>query len=610
MRNSASLAAWIPVASWIALDPGGWYPFGPAKWASTTFVALAALTILLAGRSVAVPKAAGALWLVFITLVVASTLTALDPRLAWIGTAERHLGLLAWCVFAGCFVVGANVAAAEDLDGHANGGVARVSRGVVLATSLAGAYTMVELLFGAPVTIESTTQRLGGPFGSAAYLGAAMCVAVPVCTGVAVDVDTPRPWRALAVGAAALGVMAAAGSGTRGAWLGLAVATLVVLPRCWQTQWRLRIAGHGSSSTTHRRSALVLAVAALAAVALIAPRLADVVERAAPASSRMDEWRVAARVIAERPLLGAGPEGYRLVVGEGVDERYERTYGRDVAPDRAHSGPLDVAAVAGIPTAMVYLALLALIAAAAVRAVWRGRPLMVGLGAGLLAYMVQQLVLFPIAEIDAVFWLLAGLLIGASGAPASTLSLPRLGRAPMAAIAGGTAAACIFAVGIAGVAADRLARHAVTTDDAPGAIDAAERSVALRPDVVRGRLLLADLHAGTATLAGIDDAIDATAGALEWSPRDPIVRRYHAIYLSLRAEITGAPTDADTALDAWERLTDDDPHCYRCQIGLGAAAALAGQVEKARSAWAAATRLTDDVLPHQLLAELDRVGAP
>lgn len=569
----------LPIVVVVAVDPAGWYPFGPAKWAAVT-VTVAVLTIGLVRRpELQLPAGAMALWAVLLLTGVIAAATAVDDRYSWLGTPERHFGLLTWVLLGVCFVAGAQLAP---------GDVRIVGRGGAVAALWLGMYSLVELWWGAPVDVAGTTSRLGGPFGSAAYLGAACCLLVPIAAGTALDRMAPVGWRVMGAAGALTAAVALVGSGARAAWFGAVVGVVVV-------------------AVASRRRAVLLAATGLAIVglALVVARVPDIVEREHGAASRVDEWRLAAQVVVDHPVLGVGPEGYRVAVADAVDPGYERRYGRAVVPDRAHSGPLDVAATLGVPAVFVLFVLLGLVVAACWR--WaREGPVRAGVATGVVAYFAGQLLLFPIAELDPLAWLLAGAAVGDAAGRIVTVRLPArraLVGASVVLLAGA------FAFGVTDVAADRLAARAADGLGDPRAVADARRAAELRPDVFRLHLLEAAAAEATGTLAGVDEAIAAVATAARWTPDDPVVRRRGAEYLLRRAEITGGSQDIGAALVAWEGVVDGDRYCFECQLGLGRAAALAGDVPRARDAWQAAAALTDgDPRPRQLLAALDEMA--
>jgi tetratricopeptide (TPR) repeat protein len=247
-----------------------------------------------------------------------------------------------------------------------------------------------------------------------------------------------------------------------------------------------------------------------------------------------------------------------------------------------------------------------------VRAIRGGSPIRVGFGAAALAYSIQQLALFPLAELDPLFWIMVGAISVTSGsaALASAPSLPARIDRPIAVGLTGIAAFA-FVVGIFHVSADRLARDAADEQEPDVAARLADRAVDLREGVVRYRLLAASAHAASGTLAGIDRAIDETQTALEISPGDPIVRRQAASYEFARARITGEQHDVDTALATYAGLVADDPYCFDCQYGLGLAASLAGDTARARRAFEAADELAGPgvVAAREALDRLEDVEA-
>jgi hypothetical protein len=565
------LAGAVVLGSAVALDPGGWYPFGPAKWfVVSTLIAGAATYALACGLRPRLPRWAWRQFAALLVWLVVAAALGRDPLYAWTGTPERHLGVLAWVLFGACFAIG------SMLD---TSGVRVVMRWSVAATLWCGGYAIVEWWFGEPVDTSAVTSRLGGPFGSAAYFGAALCLLIPIAVGVGVDRSELIGWRVAGATAAVLATVALVGTGSRAAWIGLFVAAFVALV----------VIRPG------RRGVLIVAGAVMVCVAVMAPRLDDVLDRSVSTTSRLDEWAMAARVIADHPVVGVGPEGYRTALADGVNAHYERTYGREVLPDRAHSAPLDLAAVGGLPAALLYVALTGGVVVVAVRRM-RSGVLMASLAAAVIAYLVQQLLLFPIAELDPILWLVAGMLVAAP--TGATAPLPVVSARLGAALAGVVTAA-LFVTGVLGVAADRAAGDLT--------LSGARRAADLRPDVIRYRLLVSALAAREGTLAGIDDSIAAADEALDVSPHDPVARLAAARARTDRALATGTPTDVARAFAAWEALVDDDPLCYECLLGFGSAAALAGDAERAEQAWRAAEALAreGDDRAADALARLD-----
>jgi tetratricopeptide (TPR) repeat protein len=227
-------------------------------------------------------------------------------------------------------------------------------------------------------------------------------------------------------------------------------------------------------------------------------------------------------------------------------------------------------------------------------------PTMRGIGLGVIAYGVQQLFLFPLAELDPIWWLLGGVVVAATS---TTDQLDEVHRRLVPVLAGLLGVVMLVA-GVLDVAADRLARTALRSSDHDAAIRTAERAVSLRPDNIRYRLVAAEVHLEKGTVADIDRAIAAARWATDWSNDDPFVGEELAAALSRRAAVTGNSDDIARALGEWQHLADRDPHRTSWQLQLGQAAALAGDVATAREAWSAAADLGEPGAA-ALLAALD-----
>ena len=151
-------------------------------------------------------------------LLTLSALVNGDAKVALLGHPDRHFGVVTWVLLFALFCAGQQVVDQ----------VTTLSRASVVAALWVGGYCLWELLFGPPVSVATTTRRLLGPFGSAAFLGAACCLLLPVALGVALDRSEDRWWRRAAGAGAGLLAIALIGSGTRAAWLGAAVALVAV----------------------------------------------------------------------------------------------------------------------------------------------------------------------------------------------------------------------------------------------------------------------------------------------------------------------------------------------------------------------------------------------
>jgi O-antigen ligase/Tfp pilus assembly protein PilF len=552
-------AAALPPVAVLALDPGGLSPFGPVKWALVPTLVLGAwaASTWLGGRAQPrVPRPLALAGIGFLAVVALAAGAGLDPLYAWTGTPERHFGALTWLLCAVAFVVG------HRLD---RVGVRLVLAGATAAVGVLGAWSGAEALGWRPLHLVGAGTRPVGTLGSSAYLGAAAVLLAPVALGWWAG---RRRWWAGVAGAS--GAVAVVVSGARAAWVGGVIALVA-----WG--WARRPAGRVVAAAA---GAVVVAVG-LAVASGVAGRVPDAVQdRDGGARGRLDEWRVAARVVAKHPLAGTGPEGYRIAFGAAVDDRYEMAHGRNPLPDRAHDALLDVAATTGVFGLASYVVVLLLVGRYVVRALRRSPPWVAGAAAGLLAYAVQSVFLFPVAELEPVAWLLAGMVVRAVAAgdgDAVVRARPR----PVAAGVACVVAVGVLAAGVLDVAADRRARALL-------AHGASALPSHLRPDALRYHLV----EARAAEDAGrLDAAIAAVDDGLDVSGRDPVARSERARLLLEQARATRAPADVAAARAALERVAHDDPRNAEVALRLGVARALAGDEAGAERAWRKAERL-------------------
>ena len=548
-----ALAALAPLAM-LAVDPGGWFPFGPVKWALVSTLVLAGTALLLAGRPLRSPELVRGLLGVLVGWLAVAAVVGEDPLYAWLGTPERRFGVVTWGLCALALLAG------RTLDVRVHGPV--VLGGLLLAGLGVGAVATAEALGFEPDVLDVGT-RLTGTFGSSAYLGAATALLLPVAVGTALG-EGPGRRRLLAAAATAGLTVACLGSGARAAWLGLVAAAVVAAAATGrELWWWLRRRPLLSTA-----GAVLLAGGLVAVVVLspVASRVAAIDDEGAPGGrGRLDEWRIATDVALERLPFGAGPEGYRIAFAEGVDLDYVQDHGRDELTDRAHSGPLDVLLAGGLPVVVTWAVLALLVARSALSLLRSGPGWLRGLSAGLVAHGVGQLAFFPVMELEPVVWLVAGLVLAARPRALlhGTPTIPDRRDVPRFVPIGlGVVAAVALVAGATEVVADHRARAAVDAladGDTGRALAEADDAAALRPDVLRLHLLAARAAVadGQGALAGLERVDDALAV----SGDDPVALLERARLLVVRAEATGTRAHRDAArTEVGHRLAADPLH--------------------------------------------------
>jgi hypothetical protein len=153
-------------------------------------------------------------------------------------------------------------------------------------------------------------------------------------------------------------------------------------------------------------------------------------------------WRDSLRLIANRPILGYGPDNFGLVY-----PRFQATNIGRSQVDMAHSEPLQVAATQGLVGLAAYL----LVLATFVRAFWQGRHRTGALAifAGWLAYQVTLQLNFSALAASLPFWIFAAAAMEACGATRATVGRT-IGRRRLAGASAGVAVAALAALAVVG----------------------------------------------------------------------------------------------------------------------------------------------------------------
>ena len=308
-----------------------------------------------------------------------STLLAYNQNVAVFGIYSRYDGLLTILTYAALFWLGV-----QGLRGSGDG---RTQLWVLMAAG----YVVAAIAIVQSVS-DSLQQGVFvpavGTLGQKNVLGAFLALLCPLAYG---EVAAARSWaaRLLALNALAIYSLALFLSFSRSAWVGVALAAIVVAAGVRGPGLRIAIAGAAGVVV------LAAAIALLAQTGGLQPQRADLGEF----GDRPAVWLDSLRLIASQPLFGYGPDNFGLVF-----PRFEAT---DLHQqwDKAHAETLQVAATQGLVGLAAYL----LIVAAFMRAFWRGRRNVGGfaLFAGWLGYTATLQVNFSALAAAFPFWLFA-----------------------------------------------------------------------------------------------------------------------------------------------------------------------------------------------------------
>jgi tetratricopeptide (TPR) repeat protein len=222
-----------------------------------------------------------------------------------------------------------------------------------------------------------------------------------------------------------------------------------------------------------------------------------------------------------------------------------------------------------------------------------------GATAALIAYGAQQLLLFPLSELDPMAWALAGALCAstvrasparasaagetASGESATPLDRGRWSR-HLASAAISVAAVGALVIGVFDVAADHKAQSAIDAlDDLRfgDARRAAGSATDWRPDTGRLHLLEARIVGAGQTDGSLRAAVAAVQRSYDIAPRDPIVNATLARARSALAARTRTSIDIATALAQWDHAIHRDPNNAQLLADRGRFAAEFGQAQTA-----------------------------
>jgi O-antigen ligase len=388
----------LPLAYW--WDTYDHYVLPKLLVARTLVIGLLVLFIVraLMTRSVEIKRTPLDLpWAVFLASAVVSTVLAANPNVAVFGIYSRYDGLLTIVTYAALFWLAIQSLAGPD-DARA-----------LLRVLLASGYVVAAFAMIQSVTDYQAQRQIVpayGTLGNSNVLGAFLAMVCPLAYGELIEA---RTWGARILALNALVVPAAALllSFSRSAWLGAAVAFVVILAGGRRAASRIAIAVAALLVTLAIVLPSMTALGGLGLERALEARARSVLDLTSWQASRLHIWHDSVTLIASRPVFGYGPDNVGLVFPLFQTGNWAPLPGGLAQPiDKAHAETLQVAATQGLVGLGAYVFMIV----AFIRAYWKGRRNRMALPifVGWLGYQVTLQLNFSAPPAAMPFWIFAG----------------------------------------------------------------------------------------------------------------------------------------------------------------------------------------------------------
>lgn len=359
------------------------------------------------------------IWLLLLAVLLSSWISV-SPQSTFFGAPGRYEGLLAFLAYMIFYFGGVHFFGSA----HGFHALVRTSAAAGLIAACYGvAQVFIPPLFAGEAVAKALYASLGftrslSTLGNPVVFGGYLSLVTPLLLGLALATSGRRgtAWFV----AAGVGYVATLVTGTRAAWLAVAVATIILvgtvgreaLRRHWAALVALMVVVVlGASLTMTVATPSQLASRALSSFAVQSGSLGQ----------RVYIWERTTGLIRSRPFLGWGLATLQDVFPYDRSTMVKQFGYQPVIIDEAHNDILQMAVSIGVPGSAAYVAFWLLVIVAAAR-IWRrtagtSRILAAGWLAAIAAYVFQAQFSFSAVAVAPVVWLLAGAACGWEACP-------------------------------------------------------------------------------------------------------------------------------------------------------------------------------------------------
>ncbi len=315
------------------------------------------------------------------------------------------------------------------------------------------------------------------------------------------------------------------------------------------------------------------------------------IEFRSAAGSRLETWKSAFAVMAERPVLGLGPEVIKMMFPQYETSQFRFKEGFHVKQDRCHNEILDTAITKGMLSLFIYAWFLGGVFYAGLKKLGQRDETSLLVGAclaAILSYIVQNQFSFGVVAIGSLFWVLLGAVAGVSSGNPRELGIQIKNGALKTALLLSIWAVAVFLALVSFIPylADYHFKAAkiISGSDYQRAVKEHQKSIALSPFEGGYYTNYGITILNTAGGSGDPGAMKEAIAVLERGSRvDP----YNAdnFYMMGRASLflaqTGQKEQAETAKNLSRRALKVDPYYAEAYQNLAVLAQIEGKEEEA-----------------------------
>jgi O-antigen ligase len=422
-------------------------------------------------------------WLILALLawVALSAVTSLHLPTAVFGKPRRYEGLLSFVNYALIYFL-----VLQFADRTAR--VLKLAQALFWSSVVVATYGLLQYAGRDPFdwgTLPFEVNRAFSTYGNPDLLGAFLIFSVTVAAALALF-ERRLGWRLVYWIGFGLNGMALIVAFTRGAWIGGAVALVVLGVVAWRQRAHLARIDLVPAGGFVAAGILVVVRSLSSAneVMNFGKRLASIFQfSSGSGQTRTEIWQAAGSAIKERPFLGWGADTFRLVFPKFKPVEYVRDAGGLSVADNTHNYPLQLATGIGVPGMLMFYGVVVWAGVRSFSTVFRrdddpGRLLIGAFWAAAVGYLVQLLFGVSVTGVTFLLWIALAVAL-APTARLVEVRAPRWGMVAGAAVL----AVCVAGIGYQGVvlAADNVYMKAQASTSAEQRIAHAKRAVRLFP---------------------------------------------------------------------------------------------------------------------------------